>query len=90
MGLDKNRVKVNIVSRIETDYSIGFTPAQRIEAEKIWNIVVDELFKEIKTFGDLVLLAQDIKVDPGTFTAGVTAVTGVGISQATTLTGRLE
>ena len=90
MALDKTRVKTAIVDRIEADYSITFDPAQRIQAEKIWNLVVDEIFKEIKTYGELQLLAQDINVDPGTFTAGITPVTGVGTSQAVTLTGRIE
>lgn len=86
MALDKDRLKTNIVNRIESEYGISFTPAQRTQAEKIWNIVADEIINEFKTNAKLNFTANDFKVDAGSFVVGATPVTGQG--QNATITGK--
>lgn len=90
MAMNAATIATNIANRLETDYGIVFTPEQQAEAEKIWNIVFDEFIKHFKTNAELKLLANDIHVSPGTFTAGATPVTGQGENQAVTLTGKME
>jgi hypothetical protein len=91
MALDKDRVADNIVDRIEADFGITFTVDQRANARKIWNLVADEMIKEIKLFGDIVLLQGDIQVPAlGLLDGDGQPVTGTAETAAVTLTGRLD
>lgn len=91
MALDKDRVADNIVDRIELDYGITFTPAQRANARKIWNLVADEIIKEIKINADIVLLDGDISVPAnGLLDGDGQPVTGTAQTAAVTLMGRLD
>lgn len=91
MALDKDRLKNNIVNRIETDYGITFTPAQRIQAEKIWNLVAEEIINEFKNFAKLNFASAEIKINPGTFSApgGGGAITGQGENAVVSLKGSI-
>lgn len=94
MPLDKDRLGNAIVDRILTFAGIAPTGTDETTYRNMWKAIADEIVKEFAVNADLVLLSGDIPVNPGTFvennpTPG-TPITGVGTSQAVTLTGRIE
>lgn len=85
-----NTIAVNIANRLETEYGITFTPTEQAQAEKIWRIVFEEYLAHFTANATFTIQLGDLLVDPGTFTAGVTPVTGEGKVKAATLTGKLS
>lgn len=61
------------------------------ELIQVWKIITGQHQQELNNHQDIDLLASDIKVDPGTFTDSIHGpVTGVGVSEAATLTQRTK
>lgn len=92
MAINENNVTENILNGIETTYGFTFSAPQRIEAKKVWLVVVTEIMKELKDNADIVLLAGDITVPATGLTApaGGGAVTGTASIAAATITGKLD
>jgi hypothetical protein len=80
-----NELRDQIISGIESVYGFTFTPAQKIEAQKLWGVVEAAIDYRLKNRVDLVL-AAGIPVNAGTFVANTTTgvITGQGVTVAQT------
>lgn len=78
-----NELRDQIIAGIETVYGFTFTPAQKIEAQKLWGVVEAAIDYRLKNRVDLVL--SSVKVNPGTLVANIT--TGVITGQGDTVAG---
>lgn len=83
MALSNTRIRDQIIAQIQVVYGFTFTPAQKVEAEKLWGLVNKAIVDEIKGFADLSLAS--VKVNPGTLVANIT--TGVITGQGDTVAG---
>lgn len=92
--MDKDRLGNAIADRIITFSGNALSGADETQLRNLWKAIAEEIVNEIDTFAQLDLLAADIPVDPGTFVENLpvpgTPITGVGISQAVTLVGRIS
>lgn len=72
-------------------FAAGLSTTQFItdaQLTQLWKVITGQHQSELNTHQDIILQAADIKVDPGTFSNGGGSVTGVGVSEAATLTQR--
>lgn len=83
MSLVTNEYRDQIIAGIESVYGFTFTPAQKIEAQKLWGVVEAALYNSLINKVNLVLAS--VKVNPGTFTADL--FTGVVTGQGDTVAG---
>lgn len=92
MATDNSRLGNAIVTALQ---GAGYYPStdsskvQRSIAE--WSVIAGAILSEITTNMDIDLSSGDIKVDPGTFMDSVHGpVTGIGLIEVSTLSGKLR
>ena len=91
MATDHSRLGNAIVSALQGGgfYPSG-SPAAVARSKAEWTVIAGAILDELTGHMDVVLAAGDIKVDPGTFLDSVHGpVTGIAISESTTLSGKL-
>jgi len=72
-------------------YPGSASPSQESRSRAEWKVIAATILAELKNNQDIVLQAGDIPVDPGTFQDSThQPITGVGVSEATTLSGRTQ
>lgn len=96
MALDSSRWGPAVADAVQA-WSSANVPQNRItfitnsELEDLWMVITGQHKTELNNHQDIDLLASDIKVDPGTFKDSLTnPITGVGVSEAVTLTQRTK
>lgn len=91
MAVDSSRLGNKIVNDLR---SAGFYPAT--DAARVarsiseWTVIANAILSELKINMEIDLTAGDIFVDAGTFTTANGAVSGIGISEAANLMGKLK
>lgn len=80
-----NELRDQIIAGIESVYGFTFTPAQKIEAQKLWGVVEAAFDYRLINRVNLIL-AAGIPVNVGTFAANTVTgvITGQGVTAAQT------
>lgn len=92
MATDHSRLGNAIVSALQGGgYYPASSPAAVSRSISEWSVIAGAILDELTNHMDIVLASGDIKVDPGTFQDGGThsPITGLAISESTTLSGKL-
>jgi hypothetical protein len=92
MAMDGDRLGTAIKNAFQAlnGNSGGMTPAEVAQMEAFCQALAKEIVKEIKDHADIVLAAADIPVGPGSFANAGGPVTGVGASNAVTLSTKIK
>ena len=86
MAMNKIALRNRITTKIQALMGFTWTAPQLANAEKVWEAVADAIIEEIQANAKINFVANDFKIDAGTFVVGVTPVTGQG--QNATITGK--
>lgn len=80
-----NEFRDQMIAGLETTYGFTFTPAQKIEAQKLWLLVETYFDYRLQNRVNLIL-AAGIPVNVGTFAANIVTgvITGQGVTAAQT------
>ena len=93
MSSDKTRLAQNIVAAMQAngDVASDATPAQISKLISTWTVVSGAILSEITGHMDIDLTSGDITVLPGTFQDSLhVPITGIGLINSSTLTGKLK
>lgn len=91
MSVNSSRLGNSIVNDLQAAGFYPATDAARV-ARSIaeWTVISNSILKELKINMEIDLQASDILIDAGSFTSPNGAVTGIGISEAVNLMGKLK
>jgi hypothetical protein len=92
VALDGSRLGNAIVDALKAGgfYPSSHSPAQEARSRAEWSVIASTIVSEIINHQDIVLQAADIQVLPGTFMDSRGGnVTGIGVSEPTTLSTRI-
>lgn len=92
MATDRSRLGNAIVSALQSGgYYPSSSPEAAAKSKAEWSVIAGAILDEITTNMDIDLSSGDIKVDPGTFMDSVHGpVTGIGLIEVSTLSGKLR